>query len=231
MMELIRVAATTIDISLSESDYQYFLTLLPEEKRKRVLNFHFRADAFRSILGEILLRYQLKEYYGINEYQTAVTAKGKPFMVYPDNIKYNISHSGSWVICAISKMDIGIDVECVSGQQSLDDMEQISPYFMIGEELRAIKHFQKEERLERYFYFWTMREAFVKCTGEGIDMLKKNQYSLSGNYETVYRNERYIFKELPFQKNYKLAICMKGEVDVQEVEYVNIQKLLEMGRT
>ena len=45
------------------------------------------------------------------DYRIARGEKGKPFIVGVENVFFNISHSGDYVVCSVSDREIGIDIE------------------------------------------------------------------------------------------------------------------------
>ena len=77
----------------------------------------------------------------------------------PDNtIYYSISHSGEKVAIAISSDKIGVDIECKD-----DKNFRVTKRMFSEEEIEYIGDSQ-----QRFRWIWTIKEAFLKCTGEGI---------------------------------------------------------------
>ena len=90
-------------------------------------------------LADILIRYiACREFnlkndeliFDTNEY-------GKPYLVRYDNFHFNITHSGHWVLCGISKGNIGIDLEKIDH----DPLDVAKKYFSVLEYSRIIKNF------------------------------------------------------------------------------------------
>jgi 4'-phosphopantetheinyl transferase len=89
---------------------------------------------------------------------------------YPANLAaslhFNVSHTRGLVAVAISGSPVGVDVERV---RILPDMRQIVFDLMAPEALAAFRRAQSVwERVELFFRFWTLGEAFIKATGEGV---------------------------------------------------------------
>ena len=90
---------------------------------KRIKSYKYQAinkiknldSKNRSILGEYLLIDGLYKYYNINydDIDIQLNNYGKPFISNDkySYVKYNISHSFDYVICAFSDKDIGVDIE------------------------------------------------------------------------------------------------------------------------
>ncbi len=70
-------------------------------------------DAQRTLLGDVLVRYLIcKRMAGKNEkLRFKKNNFGKPLLVSSPFAHFNISHSGEWVVAALSSYPVGIDVE------------------------------------------------------------------------------------------------------------------------
>lgn len=104
------------------------------------------------LLGQPL---DLKLYYG---------EKGKPYLRdYP--FYFNLSHSGSYVVCALSRQEVGVDIQ----QYRRTDIVRLATRFFSSEEKEALNACHDRKELEQLFYqLWTRKEAYGKLTGEGI---------------------------------------------------------------
>lgn len=114
--------------------------------------------------AEMLLARGLDEIYGIilSKEERAVGKHGKPYLANHPKIHYNISHSGEFVICAISGVPVGIDIQ----QQRIVDVAKVGKKIFPDDEYRE---FLKSEKMqEDFFRQWVLRESFLKWTGEGI---------------------------------------------------------------
>ncbi|PSL42788.1 4'-phosphopantetheinyl transferase superfamily protein [Chitinophaga niastensis] len=89
------------------------------------------------------------------------TEYGKPFLD-SSLIKFNISHSGDWAVCAlVAGGEIGIDIQQIT-IVSLKGYERIiseSDYNSIKDSVNVDKTFLN---------FWVRREAICKADGRGI---------------------------------------------------------------
>ncbi len=84
--------------------------------------------------------------------------RGRPFY-------FNISHSGDYVICAVSLGEVGADIQ----QMRMGREAQIVERFFSGEEKGLWRRCgTEEERRELFYKLWTRKEAYGKLTGEGI---------------------------------------------------------------
>lgn len=146
---------------------------------------------------------------------------------------FNLSHSGSYVLCAVSAGEIGADIQQHSGK----NVGKLARRFFSGRECMALERTGEElERAaleqtmgkrERLFYrLWARKEAYGKLTGKGIvdalgiDMLPKEVLqgealpgeSLPGTAEsTILPDGRcLVWEESDVLERYSIAFCQFG---------------------
>ena len=95
---------------------------------------------------------------------------GKPYL--RDNkFFFNISHSKNYIACAISLFEVGLDIEQID-----DRYENIIQKLLTTEELK-----NNETNIEYLIKIWTVKEAYTKLIGTGINMnLKEINTSSNG---------------------------------------------------
>ena len=136
------------------------LELIEEEDRKQILRYQFWQDRQRSLLGHLLSRYAIIQEYALTnkEIQIRRHAYGKPYIKDYSQIHYNISHSGEWVVVAIGKSPIGIDVE-----------NRREDWDLIGERVFSeSEKYWSQNSYKRKAILWTIKEAYVKYLGIGL---------------------------------------------------------------
>jgi 4'-phosphopantetheinyl transferase len=80
-------------------------------------------------------------------------------------LRFNISHTHGLVACAISHgIDLGIDVEASDRAIELD----IADRYFAPEEAALVRSAPADQGRCLFFRFWTLKEAFIKATGEGL---------------------------------------------------------------
>ena len=79
---------------------------------------------------------------------------------------FNLSHSGDYVLCAVSSAEIGTDIQQHCGK----NVERLARRFFTEREAAALEQAGEErETRERLFYrLWARKEAYGKLTGKGI---------------------------------------------------------------
>lgn len=88
-------------------------------------------------------------------------AKGKPYFPQCPNLHFSLSHSGELSLCALSGGEVGCDIELVQARK-----ESFPAYALGSEELGWFQ--SRGSRWEDFYTLWTLKEARVKCTGEGL---------------------------------------------------------------
>jgi 4'-phosphopantetheinyl transferase len=83
---------------------------------------------------------------------------GKPvFRDFPQH-HFNLSHSGGWVVCALSDQPVGIDL-----QQMRKSSSPVSRKFTQEEQDWLSAHHPEE-----FYALWVKKEAYLKYTGAGL---------------------------------------------------------------
>lgn len=98
----------------TDMDLERILPLLDPRRRELALGFVFPKDRRLSAGAGLFMRYLESEYGPI----TPVGPNVKPRFV-REGMDFNISHSGNFVICAVSDRTVGADIETVGRNQDL----------------------------------------------------------------------------------------------------------------
>ena len=95
----------------------------------------------------------------------------------PKPLCFNLSHSNEIALCAITlNRSIGIDIEYI---HSNPDLESIAEHYFSPREHETINSFSPDQRHIAFYDLWTLKEAYLKATGEGIGGLGKVEFSMS----------------------------------------------------
>ena len=144
----------------SKTEYDKFFLAMAEDKKEKISRFRFEEDRKRSILGDMLAREMIAK-------KCEVSPDSKPY-VENLGIHFNISHSGDYVICAVSESEIGIDIEKIK-----EVKDGLTEYICTEEEKNYIASCKdKEKKQRRFFEIWTAKEAYFKFLGTGLGDLK-----------------------------------------------------------
>lgn len=119
-----------------------------------------RSSKNESLLGRVLLSYVLCMNGKGKETDFAYGSNGKPYLK-DGRAFFNISHSGDYVVCSVSKSEIGCDVQTI-GKYNPRIAER---FFTVNEKLFLEN---SENQSDDFTRLWTLKESVLKKTGEGI---------------------------------------------------------------
>lgn len=122
----------------------------------------------RKIAGK-MLAYGFEAEFAM-EFDSAHVKKdihGKPFWSGTEDVYFNVSNTQGLVVCAVSNMETGVDAELI---RFVKDMvmkrccTQAESAYIMGKP----EEYQRERINERFFQLWTLKESFIKMTGQGM---------------------------------------------------------------
>jgi len=129
-----------------------------------------RLRAAQHRAGLSLLRRGLEGLYGISISQEELPGRlsrgehGKPYLPDLPGVHFNISHCLGTAVCAFAPAPVGADVELPRPFYPRLPQRVLAP-----EELALWERCAGEEvRRELFFRLWTLKESFLKCSGDGI---------------------------------------------------------------
>ena len=157
--------------------------LLDDKERARASRFRRVLDHNVFIAAHALLRSMLSEATGrpARGWRYAVGRHGKPRLAddcRDSGLHFNLTHTRGIAVCAIASNDVGVDIEVSDRRVDL----AVADRFFAPPEILAIRTAPPERRAELFFRYWTLKEAFIKATGEG---LSRNLASFSFTLDPV----------------------------------------------
>lgn len=175
MKHTIRVLSAFYNEPLSDESYHLYMSLLPEREQNKVKAFRRWEDATASLIGKALLIKGLSAigYQQLKLHDLQYSIYNRPFLA--GGLDFNIAHSGSYVVCAISEhCRVGIDIEKIQTQ----DLDPFN-YTLNTAELNSI--LVSETPHELFYNTWTKKEAITKADGRGLGLNLDRIDSTAGN--------------------------------------------------
>ncbi len=169
-------------------DFETALPLLSDQRREQALKFKHEQGRKTCAAAYLLLCEGLRKEYGITEKPIFEYGEhGKPFIVGHPDIHFNLSHCREAAICAIADRPVGVDIESIREYK-----DTLAHYTMNDEELAHIT--LSPDPAKEFIRFWTMKEAVLKLSGDGIRNDMKTVLTGSENMETVVNEQQgYIY--------------------------------------
>lgn len=207
-MKNISIYYSSILDPVSEEVFAYYMNCFSAPVRKRIAGFHHRKDAEASLIGKCLLLEFCKDENILPALPLELNHSrwGKPSI--PGNIHFNISHSGNYVVCAVSADGpVGIDIELI---QTLP-LEDFKPFF----EDREWNEMDGDTK--SFYRTWVKKEAASKANGRGLD-IPLNTIRIEGN-KAMIENESWWLSPVSIDENYTAFLaCKYPEINLSYIE-------------
>lgn len=96
------------------------------------------------------------------------TARGRPAAInITDAPDFNLSHADdALVIATAADGKLGVDIESLA--REVTDAERLARRYFHPDEVAALLSLPVEQQLPRFLTLWTLKEACVKATGQGL---------------------------------------------------------------
>lgn len=147
---------------LAGFNFEDALPLLSAQRREQALKFRYELGRKTCAAAYLLLCEGLRKEYGITEPPVFEYGEhGKPMIAGHPEIHFNLSHCREAVLCVVSDRPVGCDVESIR-----EFHESLVRYTMNNDEIAEIT--QSPNPALAFIRYWTMKEAVLKLSGEGI---------------------------------------------------------------
>ena len=150
-MEIVKLLIA--DIDLARTNYHFLFKNINDEQKEKVLRYNNKKDQLRSLLSSYLVN-QLSN----DKIQKNPT--GKPY--FENGPFFNISHSGKYVLMAVSDQEVGVDIE----EDIEKNMDILLKIFNEAEAKMIKEHAD-------FYYLWCAKESLIKCMGSSISKIKE----------------------------------------------------------
>jgi 4'-phosphopantetheinyl transferase len=159
------------DTAPSAALVQTVYASLSSDEQERYGRFHFERDRHAYLFAHGLLRRILSQYECVPEacWRFECNRYGKPFVASPrSGLYFSLTHTAGMVACAISSQaEVGVDAERVD--RPCEFLTLAHRYFAPAE-ARSLESAPPELLPERFFTFWTLKEAYIKARGMGLSL-------------------------------------------------------------
>ena len=150
-MDVVKLVILDIDLAFRHS--KKLLEKVNEKQKEKAFTYKNERDQIRSLASSYLANSLSKEPLLFND-------MGKPF--FANGPFFNISHSGRYIIMAVSDKEIGVDIE----ENVEKDMSSLIRIFNEAEAKMIKEHAD-------FYYLWCAKESLIKCIGSSISHVKE----------------------------------------------------------
>lgn len=196
--------------------------LLSKEEAERAKHYISKTHGCRFTAARGMLRRLLGFYLEMppREVPIARDGLGKPYLANAGGlnpINFNLSHSGGMALFGLTvDRRIGVDLECLRTRRS---PTELSSRFFDSEVAGAVAEAPESIRLSVFLRYWTVKEAYLKASGEGIRRLKdlRTHVPLGENSKGIIKKSSgngdviWTFLRLSSLPNHEAAAVAEGE--------------------
>ena len=187
------------DTDLGKKHFRFLLENVSVGQKEKALRYANEIDQIRSLLSSFLKNQLSREELLKNE-------NGKPY--FANGPYFNISHSGKYVLMAVSTAEIGVDIEEIKSK----DMSSLVRIFNEAEAKMIKEH-------SDFYYLWCAKESLIKCMGLSVGKVREIP-GLPLNGLKTYKGKDYQCKSFIYDKHI-VSITREGneeyEIDIKKV--------------
>lgn len=159
--------------------------LLTDEERARVARFVFPRHRHQGLVARAFVRAVLSRYRDVppQAWSFCHNEHGRPEISGPalpgSRLRFNLSHTDGLMCLGVTReRDVGVDVEHVLRRVSA---LEIADRFFAARELSDLRALPAATQRQRFFHYWTLKEAYIKGRGMGLALpLGKFAYTVRG---------------------------------------------------
>lgn len=230
MSDLAQVQVYVCPVSRVPQDHlvlSHYLGFLSSAEKLRYDQYHPKA-ARLFLISRVLTKSVLADKLGISPHEVNIQLRsnGKPFVQGSKAVYFNLTHSADVIILAVTEEgEIGVDIEEVDHEfewMRVDSVLDLS-------EIEWIKENELTDPFsvyQRFFQIWTLKEAYIKCTGEGMSRhLKKLNFHVLPEHiqfldltSNTQKTEEYYFESYIYDSNFMFSICLKQRYSQEKID-------------
>ncbi len=200
-----------------------YQSLLTEEEMEQMSRLYFVGHRHQYLLTRALIRTSLSRYYPVepDKWKFSKNSYGKPQVSHPKlklTTRFNLSHAKGLIICGMARgVDIGVDVEDTQ-RTTRAAFNRLASYFS-EQEISDLGKLPAEQQYQRFFDYWTLKEAYIKARGMGLALpLGKFSFQFKANQLSGFQvhpdleddADNWQFWRISMSGRYRLAIAVNS---------------------
>ena len=195
--------------------YDQALLNVPPSRREKIGRYHFARDQYLSLGAFSLLRHALAEHGIPMPPDFSVGENGKPYIENAP-VHFNLSHSGTFALCAVSDHEVGCDIERIARA----DLKIAKRFFCLSEYESIRARSTEDEQNAAFYRLWTLKESFLKVTGQGM-RLPLDSFEITQDDRGAVRvrqsfdDKQYRFETYNGIGGYAAAVCVTDDNEIE----------------
>ena len=164
----VHVWAIKSNLSLQPELVEHYRRQLSETEINRADRLRTKRLQERFVLTHAMLRQVLSRYLKTEaaHLQFAETRLARPYLPDFEDIDFNMSHTTGMSIIAVSRVPVGADIEF---RCDAIKVQSVGKRVLNEREYATVKNTTKPSE-NHFFDYWTLKEAYSKATGQGLQM-------------------------------------------------------------
>ncbi|MGN0390300.1 MAG: 4'-phosphopantetheinyl transferase family protein [Wujia sp.] len=190
-----------VDTQYIKEHYAELLAMLYPERRERVKAFRREEPAYISMTAGLLLQELVQSRLGISPSELVLEKNecGKPSVKGHPDFYFNLSHAGDYVVLGHGDAPLGIDIERIREKN-----EKVAKRCFTEQEYAYVLDGDEDAQRSRFYRLWTMKEAYLKLTGQGISV-PLNSFEIDPVRQIVIGTEyRFVTRQMD---DYWITLC------------------------
>ena len=199
--------------NITETQYQHWLSMVPEDRVKLATAYRYQKDAMLSLAAYFLLELALKCYGEIKVHPPVFyrNEHGKPYLSplqeQGSGPFFSLSHTNGIAACYLAENEVGIDVE-----QTISSGSKLVPTICSPEEQLFFEQSgYLDERLTR---LWVLKESCLKSIGAGLSIeprsLDFSRYNEETTFSATLLSKDFSFHLCSLLPGTFAAVCLQG---------------------
>lgn len=173
--------------------------LLDKKRLSRVLRCKGEASKEKIIKAGVGL-YNVLEQYGVSPKDIGYDNNDKPYITGRDDLYFNLSHSGDYLLIAVSGQPLGVDI-----QKTVLARENVVKRILSFEETAEYS----QTVSDNFKLVWAIKEAYSKLSGTGISIdFKEVSFAIDNlDVEYTFQGEKAYGKIVLDNEDYSAVVC------------------------
>ena len=192
-----------IDLAIDQASQERYYAWLSADECDRAQRFKYAQHRRDFVAARGALRSHLAQYLNCHpkEIRFDYGDHGKPKLANYPNLHFNLAHSHERAIIVVCKTAaIGVDLEKV---RPVPELLALAKRFFKVSEYESIAALPEALQPEKFFAYWTCKEAYLKATGTGLSQISKLELSLEQSVKIL---------KSPCDRRFSLAQILDSEI-------------------
>lgn len=213
-------------------------SLLTDDELTQMSRLYFARHRHQYLITRALIRTCLSSYFEVEpaDWKFGKNGYGKPEISFPGQswpVRFNLSHCDGLIMCGITR-DHAIGVDAEDAQRSTGAaFESLTSYFS-AEEIEALNQLPPEQKKQRFFDYWTLKESYIKARGMGLAIpLDKFSFQFKADRLNGFQLHpdlkddatHWQFWRMPMAEKYRIAVAVNSRDDLNITTYSSVPLL------